>query len=417
MWKRIACIEVLSIVILLQFCYFTKVEGACQVTLSTGTETTVNTGQQYEDQCKQRCICQADGSGRCCRVRKDILTMPRSERVKYIKTLLKIQTDPDFLHIIRVHSEQFYGPIHNSSMFLSWHRLAILLFENVLRKYDCQVTSPYFEVRTISGIPLKSKLFSDDDSWIGGTGVGPDECVQTGPFREGKFTLSSLAGGTCLKRNFTPEESFVPATQIRNVVGVSSKNFNRFRFQIDHGFHDALHGFFKGTAGLPFNPNAPEFFLIHGFADKVWVEWQMRGPKFQNSFEPGPLNNTPSDLLPGSYFNETIRDFWDTHDQGFEHVDVCYDDTYDPEALRVLNIFRNLSTSQVKQIPSVAPPPVSDFVLTFIGVAPSEQKKVKKYEKNIRQYQNLTMADLQDDFSQKFGFQKADLERVCNCKV
>ena len=47
-------------------------------------------------------------------------------------------------------------------------------------------------------------------------------------------------------------------------------HFERFQFLLRFEFHDLVHCVIDGTMCTPDSASAPEFFLHHGFVDKIW---------------------------------------------------------------------------------------------------------------------------------------------------
>lgn len=51
-------------------------------------------------------------------------------------------------------------------------------------------------------------------------------------------------------------------------------DFERFEFFLRLEFHDLVHCVIDGTMCTFDSAAAPEFFLHHGFVDKIWWDWQ-----------------------------------------------------------------------------------------------------------------------------------------------
>ena len=54
-------------------------------------------------------------------------------------------------------------------------------------------------------------------------------------------------------------------------------HFERFQFLLRFEFNDLVHCVIDGTMCTPDSASAPEFFLHHGFVDKIWWDWQRQG--------------------------------------------------------------------------------------------------------------------------------------------
>jgi hypothetical protein len=66
----------------------------------------------------------------------------------------------------------------------------------------------------------------------------------------------------------------------------NASDFERFEFLLRLEFHDLVHCVIDGTMCTLDSASAPEFFLHHGFVDKIWWDWQRlnRTHKFNEYF-------------------------------------------------------------------------------------------------------------------------------------
>jgi hypothetical protein len=163
--------------------------------------------------------------------------------------------------------------IHTRQHFLSWHRWYILQYENLLRQVDCKVTVPYWDWSVVSRDPWGT---TSRDLWHSGQGGfgGKGNCVNTGPFREGEWQLPSAPAPRCLSRglNGNPPDSVaieellkIPPTEFQGTRPTNPGFEDSLRID----FHNEVHGLIGGTMASKHSANAPEFFLHHGFIDKV----------------------------------------------------------------------------------------------------------------------------------------------------
>ena len=177
--------------------------------------------------------------------------------------------------------------------FLTWHRYFILLYENLLRRVDCSVTVPYWDWSKMPGSAFNttaaSSIWSSEDSGLGGDGEGIYSCVQTGPFRQDVWSIVPLPPGIptgpgprCLARMFfgTPPD----AIAVQRVLDIPLGNFSDFELMLRVNLHDLVHCLIDGTMCSLDSATAPEFFLHHGFVDKIWNDWQKKSESHKNVF-------------------------------------------------------------------------------------------------------------------------------------
>ena len=256
------------------------------------------------DQCGQKCGCVGGQYVNCTRIRKEFTSMTIAERKRYIQTIKTASTDPrfkpDYDTLINDHRILFFSGIHDRIHFLTWHRYFILLYENLLRRVDCNFTVAYWDWSLASSNPWitanERDLWHGGDAGFGGNGVEPTRCVQTGPFGESVWRLVPLPSGTppesrCLKRQFNgrPPDAMAVATVLNTVV------FIEFELMLRLNLHDVVHCLIAGTMCSLDSAAAPEFFLHHGFVDKLWDDWQKRSDAQKNAFFP-----TIDERMPGT---------------------------------------------------------------------------------------------------------------------
>lgn len=222
---------------------------------------------------------------------------------------------------------------HGGPMFLPWHRLLLLEFENALREVSGKtITVPYWDWTD----PVSTDaVFADD--FMGGDG-DPDEgfAVTTGPFRRGQWRLEvhpiglqwRASATTHLTRRFGSAPGFTELPTSDDVSWVldrphydvapydTTSDPNRSFRAATEGFwsgvgparvpsgsmlcgpdgvmtvttgpamHNLVHAWVGGLLGtaaegprlgtmaLPTSPNDPVFFLHHSNIDRLWAEWQ-----------------------------------------------------------------------------------------------------------------------------------------------
>ena len=185
----------------------------------------------------------------------------------------------------------FFAPIgiHGPNHFLPWHRWFILQYENLLRLVDCTFIIAYWDWSAVSSDPFNTtdprSLWHSDrlDTGFGGDGRG--SCVQTGPFGENEWSIVPLpksGRSSCLKRLFNgyPPDTIAVETLLKTELA----DFKTFEAKLRAALHGVVHCLIGGTMCDNNAAAAPEFFLHHGFIDKIWNDWQKITPGHKNAF-------------------------------------------------------------------------------------------------------------------------------------
>ena len=201
----------------------------------------------------------------------------------------------------------FHSGIHKNTHFLPWHRYFILLYENLLRRVNCKFTVAYWDWSLVSSNPFstanREDLWHSANTGFGGDGVGQrPRCVQTGPFRQSQWSVVPLPAETqreprrrCLSRMFNgkPPNSGAVEMLLQTPVG----NFSDFEFMLRIDLHGVVHCLIGGTMCSDDSAAAPEFFLHHGFVDKIWDDWQKKSDAHKNALFPSVNGFMPGTQL------------------------------------------------------------------------------------------------------------------------
>ncbi|XP_078342697.1 uncharacterized protein LOC144628471 isoform X5 [Oculina patagonica] len=344
-------------------------------------------GSTTFDRCGQRCSCVGGQLVNCVRIRKEFTSMTFAERERYIRVIRTASTDPrfkaDYDNLINDHRLLFISGIHEATHFLSWHRYFMLLYENLLRRVDCNFTIAYWDWSLASDNPFSTAnpedLWHSANTGFGGNGVGLTACVQTGPFRQSEWSLVPLPAGSqpepgprCLARMFNgnPPDSVA----VQEVLQITAGNFSDFEIMLRINLHDVVHCLIDGTMCSLDSAAAPEFFLHHGFIDKLWDDWQKKSDAHKNAFFP-----SVNVVMPGTQV--LPREVIDLSSQpGGVRVE------YQPPkgASNVLPLLRGLSFSRVRHIPRKRFSGLSEKVIKLFHLKPSEVKRAMELEKRIQ---------------------------------
>lgn len=243
------------------------------------------------DECHRRCLCKNGKFTKCHRVRKEFTEMSLKERRRYVRTFRKASKDVPYkwtYDIITKMHPQFFDTIHERELFFPWHRWYLLLFENLLRCIDCRVTVPYWNwAHAVSRKRVWRQglqdIWSSGFHGFGGNGDGRTGCVKTGPFKAKLWSLPSWLDSACLSRNFDYKYKLPGEMFVNDLRKLHWKSFCAF----DEGvreMHDDLHNAIGGVMEEKESSAAPEFWLHHAFLDKIWSDWQDRGPEYKFAY-------------------------------------------------------------------------------------------------------------------------------------
>lgn len=195
--------------------------------------------------------------------------------------------------LIKIHRDHFGSGIHDQPFFLPWHRWYILALENLLRQIDCNITVPYWDWS------LEPQTWQNSVVWaaqcgLGGNGGPGNDYVTTGLFHQTNWLLTPSAGGR-LQRQFNGN---VPdCASVAMIQRSSIAEFDVWHTFISSNLHDAVHCNIGGTMCSRDSANAPEFFFHHGFIDKLWADWQARGPEYRDL----PYYSQNTNSMPGAF--------------------------------------------------------------------------------------------------------------------
>ncbi|KAJ3071749.1 hypothetical protein HDU98_004880 [Podochytrium sp. JEL0797] len=193
---------------------------------------------------------------------------------------------------------------HGNAQFYPYHRAMLWQFEQAIHStgiYPATVGVPYFDWSAMSQNWWTSDIFTD--TYFGAINNPADtvnHCVVTGAFKKGVYVVAPDAAGhrvvtgtdmTCLRRNAAQSaltdasiitKSF-SATSYTMLTSDSAKNyFDETNYHADgHGVLGGP-GSDMGNPSVP--PNAPLFWLHHGFVDKYWWKWQNICPSYKMDY-------------------------------------------------------------------------------------------------------------------------------------
>lgn len=224
-----------------------------------------------------------DSSLRCNgdRRRKEIRDMTDEEWNAFASAVQVLRNRPSkydpsinqFEDLGRIHRESVLEA-HGGSFFLPWHRLFLLLFENLLREVNPSVTIPYWNW----AVDGEDAAMSDVWSRVGGSrraGGGSPGCIPDGPFAN---IWISNPEHRCVRRGFVSYQSgsIVPFDNWLTIQALMDRDVSYAQFaaalESTHGFpHVGVGGDMSILAAAP---NDPLFYFHHGFVDLIYLRWQ-----------------------------------------------------------------------------------------------------------------------------------------------
>lgn len=147
--------------------------------------------------------------------------------------------------------------IHNSNIFLPWHRVFLIYFEEQLKAIDPDISVPYWD--WTEDWSSSADIFEDASG--GNTGLFGFDV--TGSVWEDPST------GTKYIREFDSSEPQPTTTGLNNIVNTS--DFTQHRAALELGPHNTGHRFVGEGNGIPpwgtmatmFSPADPIFYLHH----------------------------------------------------------------------------------------------------------------------------------------------------------
>lgn len=101
----------------------------------------------------------------------------------------------------------------------------------------------------------------------------------------------------------------------------TTEQFKEFENMIRTFYHNELHCCIQGTMELPSASNTPEFLLHHMFIDKLWYDWQNKGPEYRMI-----LDDNMQSKLTGSHYK--VVHFMDPNKLGYFGTKLHYKDPF-----------------------------------------------------------------------------------------
>lgn len=264
-------------------------------------------------------------------LRKNQSTLTADEKSRFINAVLQLKANGVYDRYVRQHRDLFNAGIHNSAMFLPWHREFLRRLELDLQAVDPTVNLPYWDWTVDRAIT--SSFWGSD--FMGGNGVPSGGAVQTGPFAfsTGRWPLTvrdNPAGRVELTRAISAGATLPTANGVQRVL--TRVPFSSFTVDLEGLIHNIVHVWIGGSAGTRSSPNDPAFFLLHCNVDRLWAEWQRIHPTespFQGDGQFGlntpmpPWENEVSPPTPARVLDHIAMGYtYSLPDQGVPPIDL-----------------------------------------------------------------------------------------------
>lgn len=187
------------------------------------------------------------------KLRREIRDLTNGE-LKQFKTIFRgLYDNSKFKSMVNLHAEK-YNLIHNTPIFLPFHRVFINDFEQQFLS-NTTFGLPFIDWTLDSNNVKNSIIFSD--KYFGKNDAN------------GNIVNSEFKG--IIKRN--PDIINGYTNNIKNTIVNSFVLYSNMSFMIELGIHALYHSKLHETMDSVYSPMDPLFFLHHSFIDKIWSEW------------------------------------------------------------------------------------------------------------------------------------------------
>ncbi|KAG7391306.1 hypothetical protein PHYPSEUDO_005255 [Phytophthora pseudosyringae] len=226
------------------------------------------------------------------RIRKPWELLLPVEKDVYLRAIARSMDDGYYIKFVEIHTEQMTtAEAHNTCMFIYWHRVLLLGFENMLRSYGGEfscITVPYWNYVDDTQRYLMGGCSSMEDCslllrefggslngygrsvTINGSPIG-GTCVVTPPLNH-FCEATHLRGGSCahcVPRGDWLSSPFPPTTSVSSLARqlFATPTIAGVVANLELGVHDTVHSALSGAMGFLEAPADPIFFSHHATID------------------------------------------------------------------------------------------------------------------------------------------------------
>ncbi|KAJ0411719.1 hypothetical protein ATCC90586_002103 [Pythium insidiosum] len=222
------------------------------------------------------------------RIRKSWDMLTPLEKDVYLRAIARAMDDGLYIRFVELHAEQMTTmEAHRTCMFVYWHRLMLLGFENMLRAYGGEfacITVPYWNYVDHNALFLAGACSSLEGCApilreLGGSALGVSRtvtvngtpvqgrCVAAAPLDH--FCESALLSGPqcarCVPRGDWRRGGFPPTTSVASLLRqlFSTPTIDGVSANLEQGVHNTIHNSLGGVMGVIEAPADPIFFSHH----------------------------------------------------------------------------------------------------------------------------------------------------------
>ncbi|HEY0068597.1 MAG TPA: tyrosinase family protein, partial [Chloroflexia bacterium] len=257
------------------------------------------------------------------RVRKNIDSLTQDELNAYINAVTALVNSTEqyynYIYFEQLHDRTNVGPCeHNRETFLPWHRMALWLYEDGLRRIDPNVTIPYWDFTQLPSGDRYPTAFEDTSSILYNYTPPAGGGVSAGDYRNvGAICKPGIDPSTCLDLPWPYDRVLNTVLNISQwSTTTGSPNFgggtNGYGEcdpippgqnppptgpgKLEFGPHNDTHSNYvagylsdTNTAGMD-----PLFWSFHTFIDLLWDQWQQQGNTVDTCLTCGLCWNEPN---------------------------------------------------------------------------------------------------------------------------
>ena len=261
-----------------------------------------NDDNTAHDACRRKCRYENGKLVDCCRVRTDYASLTVDERRRYIGTVIRAASDPNFRPryeaLVTKYKSSFDTIAQDTrsdvSVFFPWQRYFLLEYENLLREIDCRITIPYWDWTALPMNPYMSAVWNPENGF-GDSSRANDSCVSNGPFNFAVFAITPGAGGGCLQRQYRIQLFPTRAIIEQDLLTIQPSEFNEFHQFLQVFIHTNVRCFVGGQMCSNNAANDPAYLLHLSQLDYLFTRWQEihEAAQFANDNRSLPLTASP----------------------------------------------------------------------------------------------------------------------------
>uniref|UniRef100_K3WJW4 Tyrosinase copper-binding domain-containing protein n=1 Tax=Globisporangium ultimum (strain ATCC 200006 / CBS 805.95 / DAOM BR144) TaxID=431595 RepID=K3WJW4_GLOUD len=217
--------------------------------------------------------------------------LPQEKEV-YLRAIQLSMDNGLYIKFVEIHTEQMTtAEAHRTCMFVYWHRLFLLGFENMLRSYGGEfscITVPYWNYVDHNDLFLSGACSSMEDCApilreLGGSQAGRTRTVEINGtpiqgtcvtnYPANHFCQSSVVRGNqcarCIPRGDWATAAFPPTTSVSSLMRqlFSSPTIASVATNLEQGIHNTIHNSLEGAMSNLEAPADPIFFSHHATID------------------------------------------------------------------------------------------------------------------------------------------------------